>query len=141
MTADAVPTSSSGPLGGATAGEYASDGILSCLPDAPLDEVAWLMSHNGVHAVVVADDQAAEPPVIADLDLINAAASGHYETLVARDIAGTEAVSVSADEPLGQAAQLLAEHDVTHLIVRDERRVPTGILSTLDLARAISGRS
>ena len=128
------------PLAGATVDEFASAGILSCLADAPLDEVAWLMAHNRVHAVVVADDEATEPPVIADVDLIAAAASGRFDTLAARDIAGTEAVSVRSDEPLDRAAQLLADHDVTHLIVRDERRVPTGILSTLDIARAISGR-
>lgn len=140
MTADAAQASGSGPLADATVEQYASIGILSCLPDAPLDEVAWLMAHNRVHAVVVADDEASEPPVIADLDLINAAASGHYETLVASDVAGTESVSVRGDETLAGAARLLADHDVTHLIVRDERRVPTGVLSTLDLARAISGR-
>lgn len=128
------------PLAGATVDEFASVGILSCLPDAPLDEVAWLMAHNRVHAVVVVDDDAPEPPVIADVDLIAAAASGRFDTLAARDIAGTEAISVRSDEPLDRAAQLLADHDVTHLIVRDDRRVPTGILSTLDIARAISGR-
>lgn len=128
------------PLADAKVEDYASIGILSCLPDAPLDEVAWLMAHNRVHAVVVADDEASEPPVIADVDLVAAAASGRFDTLVARDVAGTEAVSVRSDESLERAGQLLADHDVAHLIVRDDRRVPTGILSSLDIARAISGR-
>ena len=50
------------------------------------------MAHNRVHAVVVADDEAPEPPVIADVDLVAAAASGRFDTMVARDIAGTEAL-------------------------------------------------
>jgi predicted transcriptional regulator len=133
-------STAAGPLAGAEVHDYASVGILSCPPDAPLDEVAWLMAHNRVHAVVVADDEAPEPPVIADVDLVAAAASGRFDTMVARDIAGTEAVSVRGDESLERAGRLLADHEISHLIVRDDRRLPTGILSSLDIARAISGR-
>ncbi|MBK5117460.1 MAG: CBS domain-containing protein, partial [Thermoleophilia bacterium] len=93
----------------------------------------------GVHAVVVVDDSR-EPPVISDVDLIAAAASGQFDRLSAGDIAGTESISVDRNESLDRAAQILAEHSVAHLIVRDEGRVPVGVLSTLDLARAISGR-
>ncbi len=135
------PRAQPGPLSGRRVEEFASIGILSCAPDAPLAEVAWLMADNRVHAVLVADDTRPEPPVIADADLISAAGSGRFDELCARDIAGSEAVSVSDDETLERAAQLLAEHGVSHLVVRDRRRLPVGILSTLDVARAISGRS
>ena len=120
-------------------GDYASHGILSCRPDAPLDEIAGLMVRNSVHAIVVVDDRTAEPPVISDLDLIAALTSGHYGELSAADIAGTHAVSVFEDEGLGRAAQLLSDNRVSHLVVRNERRQPVGIVSTLDLAAAISG--
>jgi predicted transcriptional regulator len=133
-------STAAGLLAGAEVGDYASTGILSCPPDAPLDEVAWLMANNRVHAVLVADDEAPEPPVIADVDLVAAAASGRFDTLVARDIAGTEAVSLRDDESLEHAGRLLADHQISHLIVRDDRRRPVGILSSLDIARAISGR-
>ena len=129
------------PLAGRTVDEFASVGILSCTPDAPLGEVAWLMANNRVHAVIVADDTRPEPPVIADADLIAAAGSGHFDELRAGDIAGTEPVSVNTDETLERAAQLLGEHGVSHLVVRDRRGMPVGILSTLDVARAISGRA
>jgi len=88
---------------------------------------------------VVVDDRVPEPPVISDLDLIAALASGHYDELSASDIAGTEAVSIFEDEGLGRAAQLLSDHRVSHLVVRNQRRQPVGIVSTLDLAAAISG--
>jgi len=125
-------------FGDRTVDDFASIGILSVTPDAPLEEVAWLMSNNRVHAVLVVDDEAAEPPVIADADLVAAAVTGHFDQLCARDIAGTEGVSVPSGESLGRAAQLLAEHRVSHLIVRDSRRIPVGIVSSLDLARAIA---
>jgi CBS domain-containing protein len=129
-----------GRLSGRTVRDFANIGIYAVTPEAPLGEVAWLMASNRVHAVLVTDDQAPEPPVIADADLIAAASSGHFDELRARDIAATEGVSVDEGESLARAAQLLAEHGVSHLVVRDRRRYPVGILSTLDLARAISGR-
>lgn len=117
---------------------YASIGILACSPDTPLAEVAWLMANNRVHAVLVTSDESATPPVISDADLVAAAASAHFDELRASDIAITEPVSVDRDETLERAAQLLAEHAVTHLIVTEGGR-PVGILSALDLARAAGG--
>jgi CBS domain-containing protein len=128
------------PLAGATVGAFASAGILGCEPEAPLEEVAWLMANNRVHAVMVVVEGTPELPVIADADLVAAAASGHFDQLTSHDIAGTESVSVGRDEPLDRAAQLLADNGVTHLVVRDERRAPVGVLSTHDVARALSGR-
>jgi CBS domain-containing protein len=119
--------------------DHTSNGILACSGDASLEEVAALMARNNVHAIVVVDDRAVEPPVISDLDLISAVASGRSAELTASDIAGTGAVSIFREEDLGRAAQLIAEHRVSHLVVRDERRQPIGIVSTLDLAEAISG--
>lgn len=119
--------------------DFANDGILTCPAEAPLEEVAWMMVENRVHALVV-DGGADEGQVISDADLIAAADSGHFDELAARDVAGTEAVSVSHDDTLMRATQLLAEHGVTHLVVRDDAGRPTGILSTLDVARAISRR-
>ena len=87
--------------------EFASIGIFSCTPDAPLDEVAHVMASNRVHAVVVSGDIAPEPPVIADADLIAATSSGHFNELSARDIAGTEAVGVGGEETLERAAERL----------------------------------
>jgi CBS domain-containing protein len=121
-----------------TLSDHASAGVISCTPDTPLSEVAELMAVNTVHAIVVVDDVAAEPPIISDLDLISALASGHFDDLRAGDIAGTEAVSLAQDDSLARAAQILAEHRVSHLIVRNERREPIGIVSTLDLAAAIA---
>jgi CBS domain-containing protein len=126
------------PLAGGKVGEYASDTILACQPDASLHEVADLMANNRVHAVVVVDDAASEPPVITDHDLAAAAASGHFDDLYARDVSGGEAVSIAEDESLETAASLLAGRAVSHLVVRDGSGRPIGVLSILDLARAVS---
>lgn len=130
----------SNPLHGLTVDSVATAGVLAVPPDASLSTVVDLMTTNRIHAVMVVDDEAPEPPVIRDVDVVAAAVSGKFEELNAGDIAGTEAVSVKGDDPLERAAELLAEHGVTHLIVRDRRRFPVGVLSTFDVAAAIHGR-
>jgi CBS domain-containing protein len=119
--------------------ECAHIGIVSCTPDAPLAKVAELMASNRVHAVVVVDDERAEPPVISDLDLAGAVASDHFDHLRASDVAGTEAISLKESDSLAHAAQVFADRKVSHVIVRNDRRYPIGIVSTHDLAVAIAG--
>jgi CBS domain-containing protein len=132
-----APASRANPLADARVDTYASVGIVACRPDSSLDEVARMMAGNRVHAVVVVDDDRPEPPVITDGDLIAAGTSGHFRNLLAEDIAGREAVSVRGGDTLEHAARLLAENHITHLIVRDNRRMPVGILSTLDVVRGL----
>jgi nucleotide-binding universal stress UspA family protein len=110
--------------------------IHSCAPDTPLPEVAAAMAERHIHAVVVdpADDVAAGWGVVSALDLVHAAASG--SVLTAGEAAVTEAVTVHADDSLRRGAQLMAEHEVTHLVVVDGRGDrPIGVLSTFDVAR------
>ena len=122
-------------------GDFASVGILSVAPDAPLAEVAGLMARNRVHAAVVADDEADEPPVIADADLIAAAGSGHFDELSAGDIAATEAMQRPRRREPGARGTAARRARRVHLVVRDRRRMPIGILSTLDVAGAMAHRS
>jgi CBS domain-containing protein len=120
---------------------FMSRGIVSCAPDASLREVAWAMSNNKVHAIFVVDDRAVEPPVILDSDLVAAASSGRFDHLCARDIASAEAKSVFVDDRLERAVELLGERGVGHLVVRNRQRMPIGVISTLDVARAIAAES
>ncbi len=114
-------------------------GILSCAPDAPLAEVASIMSEHRVHAVAVVDREGGKPvAVVSDLDVVAAAASGAEPS--ALQAAATEPLAVSARESLHRAAQLMAEHGVAHLVVLDAASgYPVGVLSTLDVAAAFAG--
>jgi CBS domain-containing protein len=116
-------------------------GILSCAPDAPLAEVAGIMSEHRVHAVAVIDHAGGRPVgVVSDLDVVAAAASGTEPS--ALQAAATEPLSVSGRESLHHAAQLMAEHGVAHLLVLDPAGgYPVGVLSTLDVAAAYAALS
>jgi nucleotide-binding universal stress UspA family protein len=111
--------------------------VHTCFADTPLPEVAEAMMAHGVHAIVVElpRSSAERWTVLSALDLAEAAASGAAVT--AGDVAATEAVIVSAGDSLRRAAQLMAEHGVSHLLVFDHANGrPDGIVSTTDVARA-----
>jgi CBS domain-containing protein len=112
----------------------------------PLRTVARMMATYRVHAILVTAHGAEELPggsvwgVISDADLLRAAQVGDLDEQAARTIAVTPVLTVTVGEGLVHAAQLMVEHEVSHLIVVEARSArPVGVLSTLDIARALAG--
>lgn len=113
-------------------------GIVTCPPHAGIREVAELLAEHGVHCAVVA-----EPPddvgtatlwgIVSDVDLMRGL--GSPVALTAGNLAVLDIVTVTPGDDLQEAARLMGEHDVAHLIVMADGR-PAGVLSTLDVARA-----
>ena len=120
--------------------------VVHCRPDTSLRDVARLMTTRGIHAVYVFGDvlDEDEPPalwgLVTDLDLVAA-----WPVLDERSAGGTAVtplVMVPSNEPLGRAAQLMAESGTAHLAVTDPLTgSPVGVLSTLDIARVIADGS
>ena len=118
-------------------------GIISCGPDTDLTTVARLMASNHVHAVVVSGTEASPHGgehlswgLVTALDLV-AVVLPRVGAQDAGALASTEIVTVEAREPLEAAAQLMLEHQLTHLTVISEAR-PVGVVSTLDVAGCIA---
>jgi CBS domain-containing protein len=114
-------------------------GIISCHPQTALRDVARVMATYRIHCVVVTEMEGAAPVgVISDSDLAAAAASGSRE-VTAGELAATESVTVAADDSLVRAAQLMAKHQVSHLVViQPHSGHPVGVLSALDLAGVLA---
>jgi CBS domain-containing protein len=112
-------------------------GVIGCPPDTPLREVARIMATYRIHCVVVSEPGSGAPlGVVADVDIAAAVASPDAD---ARTIARTEPLTVSPDDTLEHAAQLMAEHEISHLLVVQPRsRHAVGVLSALDLAGALA---
>ena len=128
----------------ATVGEAMSHGVLSCPPETPLRVVARMMATYGVHAIFVFEhtDEDDEAPrlwaVVSDLDLV-AATRLDLDTLTAGATAVTPLVSVPADSSIAEAGSLMAQYGIAHLAVTDpDSRRPIGVISTLDIARAVA---
>jgi CBS domain-containing protein len=120
-----------------------TSGVISCAPETPLRNVARLMAARRVHAVFVfdygrEDDETTELwGIVSDLD-VAAAATGDIDRRTAADSAVTPLVMVTSDTRLAQAADLMATSGSPHLAVLDpSTRRPVGVISTLDIARAV----
>lgn len=122
--------------------------IVTCTPDVPIEEVAELMARNRIHSVVVlqsgGDDAAPAHRrwgVLSDLDLVAAAPWGEGDdSAEAGAVAASPQVVVRAGDSLSAAALLMAEYATAHVLVIEEGLdEPVGILSALDVARALAG--
>lgn len=114
-------------------------GVLTCQAETPLRVVARMMAEHRIHAVIVTNlDGVSESAwgVVSDVDMLKSA-PGAVEDRTASDVAATELLTVPPDESLERAAQLMAEHEVTHLVVVSGDR-PVGVLSSLDVAASMA---
>jgi CBS domain-containing protein len=128
----------------ATVGDAMNRGVISCPPETPLRVVARMMAKFGVHAIFVFEhvDEDDEAPrlwaVVSDLDLV-AATRLDLDTLTAGETAVTPLVSVPSDCSIAEAGSLMAQYGIAHLAVTDPfTSRPIGVISTLDIARAIA---
>lgn len=119
-------------------------GVIACDPETSLTTVARAMESHGIHCVLVAG--LANAPraerfvwaVVTDADLV-AAAAGDALGRRAADVARTEAPTIEPSAPLVDAARIMAEHRVTHLIVVDpQSEQPVGVVSSSDIVRALA---
>ena len=117
-------------------------GLVRCAPGATLRAVAALMTDERVHCVVVSDDTSNNRSlwgVVSDRDLVAAATVRSLDDQDAGGTAMKPAVTIAPHESLARAAQQMTKHGVSHLVVVDPvRDFPLGVISTLDLARALA---
>jgi CBS domain-containing protein len=126
------------PFETATVGDAMSRGVISCPAETPLRVVARMMATFGVHAIFVFDHAEELWAVVSDLDLV-AATPLDLDAVTAGASAVTPLVSVAADSPIAEAGGLMAAYGVAHLAVTDGvSRRPIGVISTLDIARAVA---
>jgi CBS domain-containing protein len=118
-------------------------GVITCRPETRLNDVARMMVGYDVHSVVVSD---IDPErglwgIVTSLDLARAA--DDLSAVTAREAATTNLVTVRSNEPLQRAAEVMAEHGVTHLIVlQPDSDDPVGVVSARAVAGALAyGRS
>lgn len=140
-----IQTQSAGVLQKLRVVEAMHPGVIACPFETSLQTVARMMATYRVHAVVVLAHEGDEAPggtlwgVVSDTDLLQAARGPDFELQTAHELAATPAMTVASSESLDRAVQLMVENELSHLIVVERRsKRPIGVLSTLDVARALA---
>jgi CBS domain-containing protein len=120
-------------------------GIVTCDVDAPLSAVARMMAAHRIHCVVVRNGAAGwgDPGaglwgVVSDLDLVRLLAADAVDGRTAGQSAATPALLVRERDSLQEAARVMADNEVTHLVVVNHAARPVGVLSTLDILHVLS---
>jgi CBS domain-containing protein len=114
-------------------------GLVTCRPETSLGDVARMMTGYGMHAIVVSDVPGGNRAwgIVTSLDL--ARAGDRLRERSAGDVAQTDLVTVGSDEPLVRAAQLMAEHRISHIVVvQPGGDQPVGVISTSAITAAIA---
>jgi CBS domain-containing protein len=118
-------------------------GVVTCRPETKLADVARMMVGYDIHSIVVAEVGEASPlGIVTSLDL--AKVPDELDSLTAGDIASKDLVTIKSNESLENAANLMADHGVSHLIVvqPEQEDRPAGVISARDLTLALAyGRS
>lgn len=119
-------------------------GLITCRPTDSLRTVARLMSTYRVHAVFVSAHRKGEEGdrwgVVSDVALLRAAREGSLDEVTAGAILETPVLSVWSSDDLGGVADLMVEREISHVVVVERHtKRPLGVLSTLDVARALAG--
>ena len=113
-------------------------GVFSCPAETSVRTVAQMMAQHHIHSVVVTGLDSEQPwGIVSDVDLLRAADAGALDES-AGTIAATEFLAVDTEERLVDAAQKMASHEVTHLVVCEKSGHPVGVISTLDIAGMIA---
>jgi CBS domain-containing protein len=140
----ARPSLSAGTLAETRVGAAMHPGVATCPPDAPLQAVARSMAEHRVHCVAIAGieqpGQRLTWGLIGDMDLVLAAHRGALGEPAAK-IAARDPIAVGEEETLERAAALMVEHDTSHVVVVGGSGLPSGMLSTREVARVVAAAS
>ena len=110
-------------------------------PRAHLAAAAYLMKRSGDSVLVVTTDDRTRAPlgVITDWDITQAVADGRdLEQVRISDLLEGGTVDVAPDTPVGDAARLMLDEAIHHLLVVDDGGL-VGIIDMTDVCRALMG--
>lgn len=126
--------------------EYASPALVSVRPETTLDAVARVLEERAISGVVVIDEGGILQGIVSTRDLLRAVELELHPrsprplvrptARTAAEAMRKEPIAIEARRPVREAAHLMVEHHIHRVVVLDHG-LPTGILSTRDVMRAV----
>lgn len=124
--------------------DYMHPGLITCSMEASLGQVAVMLTHHHVHALIVVDRDDRPLGVITDFDLLAGEwLSADPESLdIMRKITAGELMSTPIDTieggaPAGEAGRIMREKVIRRLMVTEEGK-PVGVISISDIVASLS---
>ena len=134
-------------MGQVTARDWMHQGVITCRPDTPVDEVAETMEMKDISALVVVDGVGDAIGVISRTDLVNARFVQpylkHWRGMTAEHLMSQPVISVAPDTEIKVAVEMLREKRIHRLVVVETvggYRRAVGILSVTDLAKHVGSK-
>jgi CBS domain-containing protein len=120
-------------------GKIMHHGLLTVPGAASIAEGALEMARQQVHCLLVPLIDGEGWGIFSERDLMDAIAGGDTSIPIGR-VAATEVPTIAPEQSVREAAQLMSEHQCTHLIVA-AGGTATGVVSALDVATALRAPS
>lgn len=124
--------------------DWMHQGVITCRPDTPVDEVAETMDMKDISALVVVDGAGDAIGVISRTDLVNARFVQpylkHWRGMTAEHLMSQPVISVAPDTDIKTAVEMLHQRRIHRLVVVEtvgNHSRPVGILSVTDLAKHV----
>jgi CBS domain-containing protein len=131
-------------MGQVTVRDWMHQGVMTCHPDTPVDEVAETLNVKDISALVVVDGAGNAIGVISRTDLVNARFIQpylkHWRGMMAEHLMSKPVISVAPDTEIKKAVEMLHEKRIHRLVVVEAtagHMRPVGILSITDLAKHV----
>jgi len=132
-------------MGEKTVRDWMHQGVITCYPETPVEEVAQTMDAKDISALVVVDEGGDALGVISRTDLVNSRFIQpylkHWRGMNAEHLMSKPVISIAPETTISEAVSLLQEKRIHRLVVVekiDGHLRPLGILSVTDLARHVS---
>ena len=106
--------------------------VVFAAPDHTVDHVRELMASKKIHALPVVGKSQKMVGIVTTTDV----ARSIDDTAPVRHVMSEMVITVHATEPVTEAARLMREHRIHHLVVSDGTKA-VGIVSSFDLLKLI----
>jgi CBS domain-containing protein len=120
-------------------GQIMTEELVTVERSQTLADASVAMTDDGIKSVVVSDPDGRPIGILTSTDFLRMAADGNdpIETSVSEYMTA-DIVTTTADTTVNEAANLMMNHDISHLpVVRNDDRL-TGIVTTTDVATYVS---
>ena len=121
-----------------------SHGVMTCMPETTVREVARRMAEHKVNALVVVEEASGELEGIVSRSDLARAYDQDYEAVTVEAIMSHDVETIISDIPVSAAVLIMLDKGVDRLVIQHATPAPqrpVGVLSLSDIIREMAGEA